>query len=601
MLRVRQGEDAIAKLQELKHLLSESEARERSLEMRSLAMSPPTLATPEEKELARTIAQERQEEGRQESLITHLAARPPRQQLQQATSPHQLEESHFMHALEAAAQPAPATATPATLPVRPVTAREAEIAADAVEVAAQTKAQQGVRSTLQEEEPYEEEDEQEQEQPYEEEPEEPEEPAESDEQDEPEGEEDVLPDVGIEHVEAPEGPEEAQPAEVETAQPAENVEQVEPAEGGGAEGAETQEQPGAEEAEDAVVAEPVEGMSPPAQSPANADMAWPPASSPSAPTLPTGHPDMVWPGGQPKGWGPQEDVGWHTAPPSAATGSKAEPVVVAVPVGPAGGAEQASSEGSASIGAEAMAWPVPGYEDPVIKGKRANGELSWPGSKDTINPRPTPPVPATQPSAKQQPEWFHGFVSAVGGSAPSSSPSPPPPPTASASDWFHSIVAPVASIGGFGQESKPKQQRGSTQGDDIAWGRAQESRVARERRKNDFLGRKGIESWEGPGGSDKDMTWPVNNDQPAPAAAPFTRCVDTSCHPVCLSLSISLSVCLPACLCLSLSRCLSVYLSAVSLFLSSLPPLPSSILSACWNVFFRMSSFVFRGFGGSGP
>ena len=110
---------------------------------------------------------------------------------------------------------------------------------------------------------------------------------------------------------------------------------------------------------------------------------------------------MAWPRGQPKAWGPQEDVGWHAAPPSAITGTlililitmkacrfgptdshlchsassicfrrvlmhathagdKAEPVVVAVPVGPADDGQPASPPESSSGGAEAMAWPVPG-------------------------------------------------------------------------------------------------------------------------------------------------------------------------------------------------------------------------------------------------
>jgi len=115
--------------------------------------------------------------------------------------------------------------------------------------------------------------------------------------------------------------------------------------------------------------------------------------------------------------------------PARCTGDKAEPVVVAVPVGPA--SEPAASEGASSSsgsGAEVMSWPVPGeshphqrppgcvactrshaahvrgagYEDPIIAGKQANGEISWPGqgskADKTFNAHPTPPVPATMPS-----------------------------------------------------------------------------------------------------------------------------------------------------------------------------------------------------------
>jgi len=116
-------------------------------------------------------------------------------------------------------------------------------------------------------------------------------------------------------------------------------------------------------------------------------------------------------------------------------------------------------------------------------------------------------------------------VSAVKGGA---SPSPPPPAT-STSDWFHSIVAPVASIGGFSSEPKPERKRKGV-GDDIAWERADESRQASERRTNAFLGRKGLESWKGPGGADDQVTWPVNREQPAaaPPPAPVARCL----HPV---------------------------------------------------------------------
>jgi len=203
--RLRMRQSAVAKLQELKHLLSESEARERELEIRSLARSPPTLATPEERELARTIVQERKEEHRQYTLIQRLAARP--QQLQ-GLSPRQQERSRFVHVLQAAAVPAAAAA----VPVQPVSAREAEIAADAVEVAAQMQAGGAPRSSLQEEEEEEEEEprdqaeepeEEEEEEPRDqaEEPEEEEEP-ENDDQDEPADEQGGGPEeVGIQKAE----------------------------------------------------------------------------------------------------------------------------------------------------------------------------------------------------------------------------------------------------------------------------------------------------------------------------------------------------------------------------------------------------------------
>ena len=67
--QTKKRQDALAKLKELKNLLNKSEARERALEMRSLAKSPPTLATPEEKKLARSIADERAEEAKEERIV----------------------------------------------------------------------------------------------------------------------------------------------------------------------------------------------------------------------------------------------------------------------------------------------------------------------------------------------------------------------------------------------------------------------------------------------------------------------------------------------------------------------------------------------------